>query len=245
MLTAGLSALQASQPETIPAYAAKNIYLGNLAYVDKAIVSMLTNIAVISAIVYCHHLGRPFSNPQPQLSYIENFLYMTGHVDAGTGLPNPKYVSCLERLWTLVADHEMTCSTAALLHTASSLSDAVACQISAIEASSGILHGGAIEIAYKNIISVGDVSNVGQKITDVKAGKERLYGYGHRLYKTVDPRSIFIRQILEELSEETAIDPVLSVAMELDRIASTDDYFIKRKLKANADFFASFVYKAM
>ena len=245
MLIAGLSALQASQPETIPAFAAKNLYLGNLPYVDEQIVNLFANYAVISAIVYCNMTGNTFKDPQPQFSYIENLLYMMGHVDPETGLPRAKHVSCMTRLWTLVADHEMTCSTAAFLHTASALTDVVACQISAIAASSGILHGGAIEVAYKNIRKVGSVANVARKIEGVKAGKERLFGYGHRLYKTVDPRSTFIRQILEELNEETSVDPDLSIAMELDRIASSDEYFTSRKLKANADMFASFAYKAM
>ena len=245
MLTAGLSAMQATQPNTLPAFAARNLYMGNLRAADEQIVKMFADYAVISAIVYCHMTGNTFREPRSDFSYIENLLYMMGHVDPDTGLPKPKHVSCMTRLWTLVADHEMTCSTAAFLHTASSLSDALSCQIAAITASSGVLHGGAIEVAYKNIREVGDVANVPRKIESVKSGKERLFGYGHRLYKTVDPRSVFIREILDELSEETARDPDLSIAMELDRVASSDEYFTSRKLKANADMFASFAYKAM
>lgn len=139
----------------------------------------------------------------------------------------------------------MTCSTASFLLTASSLPDAISCQISAICAGYGILHAGAIEVAYKIFQEIGSVAAVPAKIASVKAGKERLFGYGHRIYKVVDPRSVFIRRILDELKEETAADPLLSVAMEIDRVASNDEYFVKRKLNANADLFASFAYKAM
>lgn len=245
MITAGLAALQGSQKDTIPAHAGANLYLKNIKLVDQQIVKLMANLTVISAAAYCHHEGRQFHDPKPEYSYIENLLYMIGFADNSTGAPNAHHVSCLERLWTLVADHEMTCSTAALLQTASSLPDPISCLISAISASYGILHGGAIEVAYKNIAEVGSIENVPKKIETVKSGKERLFGYGHRIYKVVDPRSVFIREILEELSEEAKDDPLLSVAYEIDRIASVDEYFTSRKLNPNADLFASFAYKAM
>ena len=245
MITAGLAAIQGSQKNDIPAHMGKNLYLKNLTLVDKQIVKVMADLAVVSAAAYCHHEGRPFHEPNPKYSYIENLLHMMGMIDADTGAPNAHHVSCLERLWTLVADHEMTCSTAAFLQTASSLPDPISCLISAMNAGYGILHGGAIEVAYKNIADVGSVDDVPGKIETVKSGKERLFGYGHRLYKVVDPRSIFIREILQELGEEAKADPLLKVAFEIDRIASTDEYFTSRKLNPNADLFASFAYKAM
>lgn len=245
MITAGLAALLGSKRELIPAHMGKNLYLQNMKLVDQQIVEVMANLAVISAAAYCHHEGRTFRNPRSDFSYIENLLYMMDHVDSATGVPYPHHVDCMERLWVLVADHEMTCSTAAFLQTASALPDPISCLISAISAGYGILHGGAIETAYRNIAEVGDIENVQQKIESVKSGKERLFGYGHRIYRVVDPRSIFIREILEELGEEVKKDPLLRIAFEIDRIASTDEYFTSRKLNPNADLFASFAYKAM
>jgi len=170
---------------------------------------------------------------------------MTGHVEAATLLPNPKYVSCFERLWVLIADHEMTCSTAALLHTASSLPDVFSCVISALSAMYGPLHGGAIEVAYKDIEAIGTIENITVKLDRVKSGKERLFGYGHRIYRVRDPRYLYIKEIMEELKEEISRDPLLKVAFEIDRIAQTDEYFTSRGLKPNADLFAAFAYKAM
>ena len=245
MIIGGLSALQASQKELIPAYAAKDLYLNQTEVVDQQVVVVLANMAMICAASYCHHMGREFNKPDPSLSYVENMLWMMGHVDSTTGKPNPKYVKCVEKLWILIADHEMTCSTAALLQTASALPDAISSMISAVSAFSGILHGGALEVAYKNIAEVGSVDNAQAKIDRVKAKKERLFGYGHRIYRVTDPRAHFIKEMLVELEEEVKRDPLLKVAFEMDRIAQDDEYFTSRKLKPNADLFATFVYKAM
>jgi citrate synthase len=245
MIMAGLAAFIGINKDIIPAHRGKNIYMGNLKAVDQQIVELLANQALISAFAYCHHENRAFRPPRADLSYIENIFHMTGHVEHATGAPNPRYVEHMEKLWLLVADHEMTCSTAAFLHTASALSDPYTALIAAYSAGYGILHGGAIETAYRVIEGVGSKENVPAKIESVKAGKERLFGYGHRIYKTVDPRSIFIREVLRDLSEEAEKDPFLQIAFEIDRIASSDEYFIKRKLNPNADLFASFAYRAM
>ena len=247
MVIAGLAALVASHPEHVPAIKANNLYMGNMNAVDHQIIRSISSVAVISAIVYCHKMQRPFTPPDPTFSYIENMLLMMGHVDKATGKPNPKTVGYIERLWVLTADHEMTHSTAALLHTASSLNDPLISMISGFASSWGILHGGAIEVAYKHIQKVGNVHAVQDMIDNVKKGKSRLFGYGHRIYKTTDPRYVFIRDIINEIaaSSDFEHDPILSVALEIDRIASNDDYFTSRKLHANADLLASFVYKAM
>ncbi len=245
MTIAGFAALDASHPEYIPAYKGKNLYLANMAAVDHQIVRGISAAATIAAIVYCHKQRREFTPPEPDLSYIENVLLMMGHVDGDTRRPNPKCVSYLERLWVLMADHEMTHSTAAFLHTASSLNDPFINLISATAASWGILHGGALEVAYKQFQRVGSVHAVQEMIDSVKLGKERLYGYGHRIYKVTDPRYHCIHEMLTELVADAEHDPILEVALEIDRVASTDEYFTSRKLKANADLLASFVYKAL
>ncbi|KAL7619421.1 hypothetical protein AAE478_009960 [Parahypoxylon ruwenzoriense] len=247
MMIAGLSALQSCDMPTVPSHAAKNlpVYLGQPQNVDEQIIRVLSSLSMITAATYCHHTNRTFTPPRNDFSYIENFLLMTGHVDQSTGTPNPRYVDILERLWIVVADHEMTCSTAALLQTASALPDVISCLISAFSAAYGPLHGGAIEVAYKNIEEIGTVSNVPEKLARVKAGKERLYGYGHRIYRVTDPRYTFISDILGELTDEISKDPLLQVAFALDRAATRDEYFISRKLRPNADLFAAFAYKAL
>ena len=171
---------------------------------------------------------------------------MIGHVERKTGLPDPTYVGYVEKLWSLVADHELTNSTTQFLQAASALSDVIACEISAVAGSHGILHAGAIAVAYKSIAEVGSVSNAPAKIQNVIAGKERLFGYGHRIYKVTDPRSVYIREIMEELgAQKKDKDPILAIALELDSIASKDPYFVSRNLKANADLWASFAYMGM
>ncbi|KAI0384968.1 citrate synthase [Hypomontagnella monticulosa] len=245
MMVAGLSALQSCDMAAVPAHAAKNLYLGQPQNVDEQIIRVMSSLSMITAAAYCHHTGRIFTPPRKDFSYIENFLLMTGHVDESTGLPNPRYVNALERLWAVVADHEMTCSTAALLQTASALPDVISSLISAFSAGYGPLHGGAIEVAYKNIEEIGTVDDVPAKLARVKAGKERLYGYGHRVYRVTDPRFTYISEILGELTEEVNKDPLLQVAFALDRAAAQDEYFISRKLRPNADLFAAFAYKAL
>ena len=245
VITAGLAALVGSEPENVPSYVAKNLYQGQMRTVDKTIIRVISQYPVVIAAAYCHANGRAFTPPEADGSFVENLLLMMGHVDAETGRPNPLHVDCLERLWVLTADHEMTNSTAGFLHTASSLADPISCMIASLQSGWGILHGGAIEVAYKHLQSIESVENVPQVIEIVKSGKVRLFGYGHRIYKVVDPRSVFIREILSELGESAKDDDVLAIAFEIDRIANSDEYFTKRGLKANADLFASFVYKAM
>ncbi|KAL8788547.1 MAG: hypothetical protein Q9213_001620 [Squamulea squamosa] len=245
VMIAALSSLAASQPEMIPAIRAKNLYMGEAVAVQYQIIRALANAAYITAAVYCHRHGRELSKPDPYLSFVENILSMMGHVDKETGRPNPKHVDVVQRLWTLMADHEMTNSTAAFLHTASTLSDPIMNIVSGLASSWGILHGGAIEVGYRGLERLGDVSAVPAKIEAAKSGKERLFGYGHRIYKVTDPRYIFIRNMLNELVTEDTDDKVLAAALELDKAASSDDYFTSRKLNPNADFFASFVYKAL
>lgn len=245
MIIAGLSAFQAAQKELTPAYMARDLYLKNPSLVDSQCITLLAKTAMISAAAYCHHTGNTYNEPDPNMSYVENMLWMMNHVDPATGRPNPKYVRCVEKLWILIADHEMTCSTAALLQTSSALPDAPSGLISAISAFYGILHGGALEVAYKNIAEVGRAANAQAKIDRVKRKEERLFGYGHRIYRVTDPRAVFIKEMLDELKEEVDRDPLLKVAFAIDDIAQKDEYFTSRGLKPNADLFATFVYKAM
>ena len=170
---------------------------------------------------------------------------MMGVVEEGSGLPSQKVVDCLERLWILYLDHEMTNSTTAFLHVASTLADPISCCTAYVASGNGPLHAGAVDLAYGNLQRLGTPEGVPGLIADVKAKKYRLYGYGHRIYKTVDPRIKFIKTMLDELSEGKNDNPLLAVALEIDRIASTDEYFTSRNLKANADLYGCFVYTAL
>ena len=194
MMIAGLSAWAGSDPTVIPAYMGKNIYQGHLDLVDSQIIRLISALATVIALSYCRMQEKPFTPADLNGSFIENTLRMMGFVEDETKQPNPKHVECLEKLWVLYADHELTNSTAAFLHVASTLADPFSCTIASITAAYGPLHGGAIDTAFKVIQNVGKPENVPQLIDDVKAKKCRLFGYGHRIYKTVDPRSVIIRE---------------------------------------------------
>ncbi|CZT10623.1 related to citrate synthase [Rhynchosporium graminicola] len=232
----------------IPAACGKNLYKGNLAAADEEIPQFLSTGSVIAAAVLCHLQERKFQRPKPEYSYVENFLHMMSLLCPKTGRPYPHAVSILSRLWILTANHELNNSTAAFMHAASTLSDPYSCLAASVLSSTGILHGGAGEVAYKQLEEVGDVSNVPALIRDVKAGQKRLFGYGHRMYKIADPRALPIQELIEEASmhhETLRTDRALLVAQEIDRIASQDQYFVSRQLAVNPELFISFVYKGI
>ena len=248
MVLAGLAAYAASDPSSIPTAANKpDLYRGNenMEYIDKALVRTISSMAVVVSLVYCRQHTRDFTPPAPNGSFISNILLMMGFVEESSRLPSPEVVNCLERLWILYLDHEMTNSTTAFLHVASTLADPISCCTAYIASGNGPLHAGAVDLAYKNLQRLGTPDGVPALIADVKAKKYRLFGYGHRIYKTVDPRTKFIRTMLDELSEGEKVNPLLAVALEIDKTASEDEYFTSRNLKANADLYGCFVYTAL
>ena len=246
MVLAGLAAYAASDPSTVPTAADNpNLYQGKMEVVDKAIIRTISSMAVVVALVYCRQHNRNFTPPDPNGSFISNLLVMMGFVEESSKMPSAKAVGCLERLWVLYCDHEMTNSTAAFLHVASTLADPISCCTAYTASGNGPLHGGAIDLAYKTFVRLGIPENVPGLIADVKAKKCRLFGYGHRIYKTVDPRIKFVWEMLEELSDETRDNPLLAVALEIDNVASKDSYFTSRNLKANVDLYGCFVYTAL
>lgn len=246
MILAGLAAYAAANPESIPTAADNaNLYCGKAETVDQAIIRTMSSMAVLVALVYCHQHKRSFTSPDPRKTFIENVLIMMGFIEKESKMPDPKVVDCLNKLWVLYCDHEMTNSTAAFLHVASTLADPISCCTAYVASGNGPLHAGAIDLAYKAFVRLGTPDNVPPMIEDVKARKYRLFGYGHRIYKTVDPRLGFIRVMLDDFSEAVSHNPLFAVAMEIDRIASQDPYFTSRKLKANADLYGCFVYTAL
>ncbi|KAB2572699.1 citrate synthase [Lasiodiplodia theobromae] len=246
MILAGLSAYAAIDKGTQQTHSSgRPAYLGNTAAVDAAIIRTLGALSTTIALVYCHKRGKAFTPADPNGSFIGNVLLMMGFHEAGAQKPNQKIEKCFEKLWILYADHEMTNSTASFLHAASTLTDPISCSISGIVSAYGPLHGGAIDLAYKGFEEVGTPENVPSLIADVKAKKQRLFGYGHRIYKTVDPRAKYIRGMMDEHNELMKQNPLLRIALEVDRVANTDEYFTSRNLKANADLYGCFLYTAM
>lgn len=263
MIIAGLAAYAALDEGSYKTHnSSAAYYLGNLKAVDAAIIRSLSALATTVALVYCHKRNRHFTKPQKDGSFIGNLLLMMGVSDEHTE-------RCLQSLWVLYADHEMTNSTSAFLHSASNLTDPVSCMIAGVVSAYGPLHGGkvkrdlgnstsseiltvsfltgAIDLAYQDYRRIGSTENVPAFIASVKDHKQRLFGYGHRVYKTVDPRSSAILGMLHKTIEEThqRESPFLQIALEIDRVANSDSYFVSRKIKANADLFGSLLYTAL
>ena len=243
MIIAGLAAYLACDLDSIPAFNGGNIFHGDAQKVDKAIIKTIAAYAVVVGLSASHRKGIKFIPPSKENTFYENLLIMMNVVDASTGRPNPLKLSCFRRFGALNSDHGMALSAFAFLVTASSLADPISGLISSLAAACGPLHFGAPEAAYKTIRKIGSPQNVHAFLKEVKSGKRRLFGYGHRTYKIVDPRVGPIKEMLTELKIES--DPSLKVAREIDRISSTDEYFTKRNLHANADFYGVFLFIAM
>jgi citrate synthase len=238
MALAGLAAFAAANPDILPAYNAGTTLHKNPEAIRAAIIKTVGAYVTVIAIADCHRKGIKFTSPRLDKTVYENLLIMLGRVDAD-GNPDTLLLNTYRHSGAMGADHEITNSTFALLVAASSLGDPVSSLISAISTCYGPLHMGACESAFKSMEKVGSVENARLLIESVKRGERRLYGYGHRMYRTVDPRIERVRGIVKDLGNDS--HPVLPIASEIDRLASTDEYFIKRDLHANVDLFVVFV----
>ena len=243
MLVAGLAAYLANDLDSIPAFNGGNIFHGNVEKTNEAVLKTVAAFACVMGIAGSHRRGIKFTPPSKNKSYYENLFTMMGIVDPATGAPDSLKLSCFRRFAVLNTDHGMALSVFANLVTTSSLADPISGVISSLAAAYGPLHFGAPESAYRTISKIGGLENVPAFLNEVKSGKRRLFGYGHRTYKTVDPRLAPIKDTLLELNVES--DPLLKVAREIDRISATDEYFVKRGLHANADFYGVFCFIAM
>ncbi|TDZ20226.1 Citrate synthase [Colletotrichum orbiculare MAFF 240422] len=240
MLIAGMAAYASHGEGAIHTLSsARPVYLGRAEKVDGAIIDCIAALACVVSLVYCHKRNKPFTPPVAEESFIANVLRMMGFSKPGREVQH-----CFEKLWILYADHEMTNSTAAFLHAASTLADPLSCCISALVSGYGPLHGGAIEVAYKTFEVLKTPDNVASLIEEVRAKKQRLFGYGHRIYKTADPRTKLVRSLMDRHRDGIGAHPLLSVAMEIDRVAGSDRYFASRNLKANVDLYGCFLYTA-
>ncbi|KNG47271.1 citrate synthase [Stemphylium lycopersici] len=246
MIAAGLCAWAASKPECIPVHAGDGLYLGNSEATDAAIYRSIAALMTVTAIVSCCKEKTPFvADVDPTVSPIDNMLRMMKRVDAH-GNVDQKTSTTVNKLCILFADHEMTNSTAAFLHAASSLSDPISSSASAILASQGPLHAGAIDLAFRRFAQIRDArGGVKKHLEDAKAGRCRVMGVGHRVYRTVDPRITHLKQLLEQFAVEIAGNPLLEVAMEIEHAVQADEYFTSRNLGINVDLYGSFVYAAL
>jgi citrate synthase len=207
-------------------------------------IRLIGKIPTVAAFVFRHSRGLPYVYPRNDLDYIGNFVNMTFEIGGGHE-PNNVLQRALEILLILHADHEQNCSTSAVRGVGSSQVDPFSAVSAGIAALYGPLHGGANEAVLRMLDEIGEVANVPAFIESVKAGKGRLMGFGHRVYKSYDPRAKLIKSVADQVFEQTGLNPKLEIALELERIALEDDYFMSRKLYPNVDFYSGLIYQAM
>ena len=209
---------------------------------------LIAKMPTIAAMAYKYSVGQPFVYPQNHLSYTENFLNMTFSVPAEPYKINPILAKAMDRIFILHADHEQNASTSTVRLAGSSGANPFACVASGIASLWGAAHGGANEAVLKMLEEIGTVENIPNCIAKAKDKNStfRLMGFGHRVYKNFDPRAIIMRQTCHEVLGDLGVkDPLLDIAMELEKIALQDDYFVSRKLYPNVDFYSGIILRAM
>jgi citrate synthase len=206
---------------------------------------LISKMPTLAAFAYRHSLGLPYSYPDNDLSYTGNFLNMLFKMTELKYKPNPVLERALDVLFILHADHEQNCSTNAMRGVGSSQVDPYSAVAAAAAALYGPLHGGANEAVLRMLMEIGSKDKVPEFIKKVKGGEGRLMGFGHRVYKNYDPRAKIIKQIADQVFEVKGRNPLLDIALELERIALEDGYFIQRKLYPNVDFYSGLIYQSM
>jgi citrate synthase len=211
-----------------------------------SIIRLLAKTPTIAAFSYRHVKGLPFVYPDNRLSYVENFLSMVARMSESKYEANPVFARALEILFILHADHEQNCSTNAVRAVGSSHVDPFSAVSAGVAALFGPLHGGANEQVLRMISEIGSVKNVPKFIESVKSGQGgRLMGFGHRVYKSYDPRAKIVKKLADDVFRIVGVDKDLEIALELERIALSDDYFVSRKLYPNVDFYTGLIYRSM
>ena len=212
-----------------------------------AIYRLISKIPTIAAMCYRYSNGLPFNFPRNDLSYAANFMHMMFATPCEEYEPNPVLVRALDRIFILHADHEQNASTSTVRLAGSSGANPFACIAAGIACLWGPSHGGANEAVLKMLDEIGDVSNVAEFMEGVKAKKYRLMGFGHRVYKNMDPRAAIMKTTCDEVLRELGLenDPKFKLAMELEKIALNDPYFIEKKLYPNVDFYSGIVLSAL
>ena len=243
LLMAGLSASLACHPEMIPASTNPNLYQNSRA-TDDAIVQTVASYAVVFGIARCHRMNIPFTPPSLDNTFYENLFIMAGLVDSSTGRPDPVILSVFRRFGSGNVDHGMALCVFSALVTASSRTDPISCFITTIGAAYGPLHFGATLSAQRALQEIGTPDNVPSFLEEVKQGKRKLFGYGHRAYKWMDPRVQLIRGLLQDLNLDPEKSPLLNITQRIEQLASKDEYFQRRRLYPNADLYGHFVFSA-
>src|SRR5246127_3829784 len=206
---------------------------------------LVGKMLTLAAFAYRHSLGMPFAYPDNDLSYTGNFLNMLFRTTELKYRPNPTLERALDILFILHADHEQNCSSSAMRGVGSSHVDPYSATAAATAALYGPLHGGANEQVLRMLLEIGSVKNVPAYIKSVKAGEKLLMGFGHRVYKNYDPRAKIVKHIAYEVFDVMGRNPLIGIALECERIALEDEYFVKRKLYPNVDFYTGLIYQSM
>ena len=209
------------------------------------ILRLIGKMPTLAAFAYRHAVGRPFVYPDDRLSYTENFLAMLFQGSEPRYATDPRLVRALEVLFILHADHEQNCSTNAVRSVASAGNDPYTSAGAGIGALFGPLHGGANEAVLKMLREIGSMDRVPECIDAVKAGQMRMMGFGHRVSKNYDPRARIIKETTREVFDAVGVNPLLKIALELEKIALEDEYFVKRRLYPNVDFYSGLIYEAL
>jgi citrate synthase len=209
------------------------------------IVRAIAKIPTLAAFAFRHHRGLPYVYPENELSYTANFLNMLFRIGVKEYRPNPVLERALDVLFILHADHEQNCSTTAMRVIGSSEADPFCSLAGAMAGLYGPLHGGANEAVLRMLNRIGKVENIPAFLQKVKNKEEKLMGFGHRVYKAYDPRASIIKRTADEVFEVTGRNPLLDIALELERIALNESYFIERNLYPNVDFYSGIIYQAM
>jgi citrate synthase len=208
-------------------------------------IRLIAKMPTLAAFAYRHAMGQPYVYPDNDLAYPGNFLNMMYKMTELKYEPDPRVERALDVLFILHADHEQNCSTNAVRAVGSSQVDPYSAVAAGVAALYGPLHGGANEAVLRMLTRVGDKSRVGEFIEGVKAGNEKLMGFGHRVYKNYDPRARIIKAAADDVFEVTGVNPLLEIALELEKIALEDEYFVSRKLYPNVDFYSGLIYEAL
>ena len=237
MVISGVSALSTFYPE------AKDV--DDPASRWQQIVRLVAKMPTLAAYAYRHHRGLPYVYPENELSYTANFLNMLFRIGARDYKPNPVLERALDVLFILHADHEQNCSATAMRVIGSSQADPYSATAGAMAALYGPLHGGANEAVLRMLNRIGHVDNIPSFMEGVKKREERLMGFGHRVYKAYDPRASIIKRTADEVFAVTGRNPLLDIALELERIALNEDFFVERNLYPNVDFYSGIIYQAM
>ncbi len=208
-------------------------------------IRLVAKMPTLAAFAYRHHRGLPFIYPENQLSYSANFLNMLFRIGVTEYTPSPVLERALDVLFILHADHEQNCSTTTMRVIGSSHADPYSSLAGAMAALYGPLHGGANEAVLRMLTEIGDVKNIPSFMESVRKGERRLMGFGHRVYKAYDPRASIIKKTAHEVFEVTGKNPLLDIALELEKIALQEEYFVERNLYPNVDFYSGLIYQAL